>query len=146
MLQRRWGEQPLVFVATPKTLAGGRRVAIVTPLRPSALGPLRPRDPFFTRDPITGLPTRRHLEAHLRRLMNRQREAGHPARVLLSIVEVRNLDRLVRADGPQAADASMIRIAERLRGADRFVAWLGWVTSRCCGTPTTTRPPANSAS
>ena len=125
VLQRRWSEQPLMLVVTPLTLPGGVPGAVVTPLPPSALGKQPPRDPFFTRDPVTGLHTRRHTEAQLGRLLARHRRPGTNSRVLLSVVEVRNLDRIVRADGHDAADATLIRVAERLRGPDRFVGSLG---------------------
>ena len=44
----------------------------------------------------------------------------------MAIIEVTNVGGIVHADGIDAADTVMVGLADRLRGADRFVAALGF--------------------
>ena len=83
-------------------------------------------DPFFSRDPMTGLPTRAELEYRVQRSL--ERHSGQPpgAQVVMAIVEVTNVGEIVHADGIDAADTVMVGLADRLRGSDRFVAALGF--------------------
>lgn len=82
--------------------------------------------PFFSRDPVTGLPTRSELEYRLQRSLERHRRAPAGSEVVMAIVELEDIGRIVQADGIEAADLLMAELADRVRGADRFVAALGF--------------------
>ena len=83
-------------------------------------------DPFFSRDPMTGLPTRVELEYRVQRSLERHPGQAPGAQVVMAIIEVTNVGGIVHADGIDAADTVMVGLADRLRGADRFVAALGF--------------------
>lgn len=81
---------------------------------------------FFARDPVTGLATRAELEFRLRQTLERQRRTSTEAQVVLAIVELKQVGRIVHSDGIEVADALVAELGERLRGANRFVATLGF--------------------
>lgn len=83
-------------------------------------------DPFLSRDPMTGLPTRAELEYRLQRSLEWHGHQDRGAQVVMAIVEVANVGGIVHTDGIDAADAVMMGLADRLRGPDRFVAALGF--------------------
>lgn len=83
-------------------------------------------DPFFSRDPMTGLPTRAELEDRVQRSLEWHGRQAQGAEVVMAVVEVTNVGMIVHLDGIQAADTVMVGLADRLRGSDRFVATLGF--------------------
>ncbi|MCH7342670.1 diguanylate cyclase [Pelomonas sp. CA6] len=78
-------------------------------------------------DPLTGLGSRRLLEARLPSLLRSAEQGGRPA--TLALIDADGLSRINEAHGRQAGDAVLQRLAELLRdntrGSDLLLRWGG---------------------
>lgn len=138
LLQVSPGEQPLLVVVDTIRGLGGRAVCEVSVV-PGEVQSLAPAS-LFARDRLTGLPSRLDLEYRLGRELERidsttvvrtgiertsiEIKPANP--LLLAVIEIENLNDLLRVAGYEGAERWLASAADALRGPGRFVATLGF--------------------